>query len=192
MMFCYILKHNFFRGALGASWRPFWCLFGCPLASLWDVLGSLWPPLGTPWAHFGPLWSSWVSLGRPWGVLGPPFGCLWEHFVDLGGVLGCNFGHFGSFFDDMLLILWSFWYLWLDWCLVCGLVVLEGSGDSFLVIFFGVWLYVLCFFAFHLNLLCLIQSIIESVSLSLCQSVSQWVKQWVREWVRDWVSQWES
>ena len=34
---------------------------------------------------------------------------------------------------------------------------------------------VICFvfFAFHLNLLCLIQSIIESVSLSLCQSVSQ-------------------
>ena len=34
---------------------------------------------------------------------------------------------------------------------------------------------VMCFvfFAFHLNLLCLIQSIIESVSLSLCQSVSQ-------------------
>ena len=93
----YILKHNFLEGALGGSSRPFWCLFGCSLASLWDVLGSLWPALGTPWAHFGSLWSSWVSLGRPWGVFGPPFGSLWDHFGGLGGVLGCNFGHFGSF-----------------------------------------------------------------------------------------------
>ena len=30
-------------------------------------------------------------------MLGPPFGPLWEHFGGLGGVLGCNFGHFGSF-----------------------------------------------------------------------------------------------
>ena len=77
MMFCYILKHNFFRGALGASWRPFWCLFGWPLASLWDVLGSLWPPLGTPWAHFGALGS----------LLGGPGGCLGLHLDPFGTTL---------------------------------------------------------------------------------------------------------
>ena len=45
------------------------------------------------------------GLGSALGLHLDPFWTTWDTFGGRGGVLGCNFGHFGSFFDDMLLIL---------------------------------------------------------------------------------------
>ena len=60
--------------------------FGVPL----DCLGTSLELLGVSLESRASIYRSFEPLG--------------DHFGGLGGVLGCNFGHFGSFFDDVLLI----------------------------------------------------------------------------------------
>ena len=148
---------------------------------------------GTPWSHFRALWSSCGSLWRPGECFGPPFGPLLDHLGPLWWSWRGSWMQFWSLwliFDDLSLILWSSWYLWLDWCLVCGLVVLEGSGDSFLVIFLGVWWYVLCCLLF-IWICCawFSQSLSQWVCHSVSLSVSEWSSESVSEWEIEWVSE---